>query len=56
MVSWSAVRARRSFATASRTLFEVKWSLAEASCGAVGARQSSSMASRSSGLKRHGTH
>ena len=37
MVSWSAVGARRSFATASRTLFEAKRSFAEASRGAVGA-------------------
>ena len=37
MVSRSAVGARRSFATASRTLFKEKWSFTEASCGAVGA-------------------
>ena len=37
MISWSAVGAKRSFVTASRTLFEAKWSFAEASRGAVGA-------------------
>ena len=36
MVSRSAVGARRSFTMVSRTLYEVKRSFAEASCGAVG--------------------